>query len=341
MDDEVVLVLTQRLDPHADSVITALEQLGCESVRFNTDEAPGGTEISIRTGADGAWYAKIDVLTSERSVERNQIRAVWWRRPSHFALPSDLSLREREFASGEIEHALHSFLASLDCYWMSKPDRIQVASWKGEQLLRAQRFGFSIPRTVITSSPVEAADFFHACGGSVIFKVMSDPFLGAVSTSWKYPDQEVEPYGTLTTLLTALDFELLESIRLTPCLFQEYIPKCVELRVTIIGREVFAAEIESPDGAPAAVDWRAGGDDLRYQPTVLPEPIARRCIAFMESYGLNFSAMDLVVTPEGDVVFLENNPNGQYLFVENRLPELGITRAVATCLMHGGDTVKD
>ena len=32
--------------------------------------------------------------------------------------------------------------------------------------------------------------------------------------------------------------------------------------------------------------------------------------------GLLYGAFDLIVTPEGEHVFLELNPNGQYLWIE-------------------------
>jgi hypothetical protein len=34
-------------------------------------------------------------------------------------------------------------------------------------------------------------------------------------------------------------------------------------------------------------------------------------------------------------VFVENNPNGQFIFVEHELPELALTDALAACLVRG------
>jgi hypothetical protein len=39
----------------------------------------------------------------------------------------------------------------------------------------------------------------------------------------------------------------------------------------------------------------------------------------MDSFALNFASMDMIVTPEGDFVFLELNPNGQWLWLELEL----------------------
>jgi hypothetical protein len=39
----------------------------------------------------------------------------------------------------------------------------------------------------------------------------------------------------------------------------------------------------------------------------------------MASFGLNFASLDMIVTPDGEFVFLELNPNGQWLWLEYEL----------------------
>ena len=53
----------------------------------------------------------------------------------------------------------------------------------------------------------------------------------------------------------------------------------------------------------------------------------------MKSYGLNYSAMDIIVTPDEDYVFLENNPNGQFLYIQELIPEFNILETVADTLI--------
>jgi len=288
-------------------------------------------------GNDSPFEAKIDVLTSGRTMTADAVRSVWWRRPGSFGLPDDFSLREREFATDEIEHALRSMWASIDCYWMSEPECIRRASWKGEQLLRARRLGFRVPRTLVTTDPDEAQQFFYSCDKHMVFKVMTDHFLGAVKVLEKYPGEEIESYEAMTTLVTESDLDMLDSVRVSPCLFQEYVPKKLELRVTVIGEELFAAEIHSQENDETSVDWRNYDVDIPYRAAKLPGPVAERCLALVRSYGLNFSAIDLIVTPDDHYVFVENNPNGQFIFVEERVPELGMTDALAACLVRGAN----
>lgn len=55
---------------------------------------------------------------------------------------------------------------------------------------------------------------------------------------------------------------------------------------------------------------------MRNEPYELPEPIATAAIELTHGFGLNYSSIDFIVTPQGDHVFLELNPNGQFLWLE-------------------------
>lgn len=121
-------------------------------------------------------------------------------------------------------------------------------------------------------------------------------------------------------------------------MFQEYVPKRVELRVTVIGDDIFAAEIDSQADEQASVDWRRFAMEIPFRQATLPTEVAERCLTLVKSYGLNFSAMDLILTPDGRYVFVENNPNGQFIFVEKLVPELRMTEALAACLIRGANS---
>ncbi|MBO0801513.1 MAG: hypothetical protein J2P25_00340 [Nocardiopsaceae bacterium] len=330
--------MTQTKDAHADDVILALERTGHEAVRINSDEIPADGRISMSWGGDHAPFdASIDVLTSGRMMNAARVRSIWWRRPAGYAFPQDLSPQEREFATDETDHALMSLWASIDCYWISEPERIRQASWKGEQLLRAGRFGFDVPRTLVTTDPDSARRFFYDCGKRMVFKAMSGPFLGAETMSRRHPGEDAVPYQSRTTLVTEGNLGMLDSVRAVPCLFQEHVPKKVELRITVIGEKIFAAEIHSQQNERTALDWRSHSVDIPYRVAELPGPVSEKCLALVKSYGLNFSAIDMIVTPDDRYVFVENNPNGQFIFVENKLPELAMTDELAACLARGSN----
>jgi hypothetical protein len=335
MPKQDIVIVTETIDLHADDMVRVLRGMGHEPIRLNSEDIPLNTSQSFQLdGAD--WHGTIRIQTNGRTIDIDDIRSIWWRRPNAFTLPPDLSEQESAFAKGEIRHALQGLWASLECYWVSFPALIQQASWKMDQLKRAARLGFEVPRTLITTDPDAVRAFYEQCQGRMIYKVMSDPMLAL---------DQVQPSGqtgprraTHTTPITAAQLAMLESIRTAHCQFQEYIPKQVELRVTVIGDQVFAAEIDSQSHPQTSVDWRHYEIKIPYRKATLPADVAERCLRFVRSYQLNFSTLDLILTPDGRYVFLENNPNGQFMFVEKQVPELKMTAALAACLIRGANS---
>ena len=161
-----------------------------------------------------------------------------------------------------------------------------------------------------------------------------------MAEQWKYSQEHPDENflrSIYTTLLREQDLALLDSIRLAPGFFQEYIPKRVELRVTVIGDEIFTAELHSQVHEQTRYDWRHYEVEVPMDEHHLPVEIAEHCLALTKAYGLHFSTSDLIVTPEGRYVFLEMNPNGQFLWVQDRVPTLQMREAMAACLIRGSN----
>lgn len=332
MPENIIVIVTQKFDMHTDDMVRKLYEWGHEPIRLNTDDVPLKTALNfcIRGVSE---QGLIRILTNGKTINCSDIRSIWWRRPSLYGLPPELSAQERRFAQEEITQVLRGLLPS-NCYWMNYPESIRQASWKIGQLKRAIQHGFDVPRTLITSDPAEVRAFYEECNHRMVFKVLTDPYLAADDDDGSLTTS-TDPRVTMTTLVSESELDQLESVRIAPCLFQEYIPKRLELRVTVIGDEIFAAEIDSQSSDQAAVDFRAGILDIPYRMTTLPPMIAEACMAFVRSYHLNFSAMDLILTPDGKYVFLENNPSGQFMWIEKLVPELQMTEALASCLVRG------
>jgi glutathione synthase/RimK-type ligase-like ATP-grasp enzyme len=344
LKQDAIVIVSYSGDRHADALEQRLIDMGEEPFRLDTNELPERLVVSLTFAADGAagWTGRIRHVETDRQLDLDDIRSIWWRRPlPYFGLDPDLDLQEREFAKGELEHTFRSFWQLADGYWMSHPEHIRAASSKLEQLDRARRMGFAAPSTIVTTDPDEIEAFFDEQSGDVIYKVLTDPLLGYSATKQKYPNEQMQaPRETKTTRVTAEMVAQLGGVSLAPCLFQSYVPKAHEIRATVIGDDVFAVEIHSQDDPSTEVDWRAWADAglaIPYKPATLPAELESRCHEFVHSYGLNYGAIDLVCTPEGDHVFLENNPVGQFIWVEMLAPELCMTDAVATCLSRGSN----
>ncbi len=86
---------------------------------------------------------------------------------------------------------------------------------------------------------------------------------------------------------------------------------------------------------PEQVDWRRGlGRGLRFAPAPLPDEFSERILVFMKEMGLRYGAIDAIVRPDGEIVFLEVNPQGTYLWLEREL-NIPITQAIAHSLVDG------
>jgi hypothetical protein len=332
-----ILIVTDVLDAHVDRLMRLLRTEGQDPVRLNASDLPARTAMSY--AMDGSdWTGTLTIHLNGRQIDVAALRSVWWRKPGSYVFGDELTGdQERAFAVEETDHAMRGLWSSLDCYWISHPENIRRAGYKMEQLQRAARLGFEVPRTLVTTDPAAAREFYERCGGQVVYKVLSDPHLALSkrpAEGWSTP---VVSRFVDTTPITAAEVAMLDAVRSVPCQFQEYVPKRTELRVTVIGDEVFTAEILSQQHARSSVDWRRFQADVTFRRGELPDDVAKRCLELTRSYGLNFGAVDLILTPDGRYVFLEINPNGQFLFVQDRLPELPLGEALVACLIRGGN----
>ena len=83
------------------------------------------------------------------------------------------------------------------------------------------------------------------------------------------------------------------------------------------------------------IDWRQGYDyGLKHEAFDLPDGIQAFCRKFLERMHLNFGCFDFIVTPQGGYVFLECNPNGQWLWIEEATG-MRISETIAEALIRG------
>ncbi len=73
-------------------------------------------------------------------------------------------------------------------------------------------------------------------------------------------------------------------------------------------------------------------DHVAYSPFDIPDDLERGLTGLMKTLGLVYGAIDVIRTPDDEFVFLEVNPGGQWLWVEQRT-NLLISAAVADLLV--------
>lgn len=282
-------------DAHATQVQRHLTSMGAAHLLLDTADLPG--RASLSTHQDRGWAATWTV--NEVSHDLGDLRAMWWRRPQPFVLPDGVTNQtDRGFIVDECAAAVAGLWTCLDATWVNDPDRDEAASRKMRQLQVAASLGLRTPRTCMTNDPDRARQFIASEPGDVIYKSFS-----CTPQTWRE-----------TRRVSHGDHELLDLVRLAPVIFQEAIAGGIDLRVTIIGSRVFPAQIRTQD-PDHEFDFRVE-TDAPIIPVVLPTGVQRRLLELMRFFGLHYGAIDLRRDPDGDLVFLEINPAGQWLFVE-------------------------
>lgn len=327
MEQAQIAVITNHLDVHADTVICCLQNLGARVYRINTEEFPYDTKLVIKdTGCGFSGYLK----SSSINLDLKKITSVWYRRPERTLTTDQFNDEQvKKFITNESQATLANLYELTECFWVSHPDMIRKARHKLYQAEVARKLGYKIPRTIVTSDPIQAGNFYKQCNGNVVIKSLS-------GTQLVYNKGEMAAsFGLYTTKLPENFLSEIESIRYCPVYLQEYVPKKIEIRITVVGEKVFSAAIDSQSNPVALDDWkRADYKEIPHTPYDLPKSIEFLCVDLVQSLGLAFGAIDMIVTPQNEYVFIEINPNGQWLWIEEVTGQ-PISRALSDLLIAG------
>ena len=170
-------------------------------------------------------------------------------------------------------------------------------------LILANKIGFLTPDTIITNKRDDIL-LFKEKHKSIISKPILDGtfFEGGTHT-----------YGIYTSMVTD---DVLNKMGeyVFPSIIQKYIEKSIELRIFIIGDDIYTAAIFSQGNENTKIDYRRSNGKFpsRIVPFRLPSRIEDLVRSFMNKSTLNTGSIDLIVTPTNEYYFLEVNPVGQY-----------------------------
>ncbi|WP_439591487.1 MvdC/MvdD family ATP grasp protein [Microbacterium sp.] len=310
----MILIESHGGDDHLAPVRSELELRGHEVVVLDSGRYPVETSIAISYDDDDA--PELSLTIDGTTHDLTTCRAAWWRRSQPFTLdPRLIDADARSFAYTESSEGLEGLRALLKVSWINDPLRDGRAAHKPYQLREARRAGLVTPRTLMTNDPVKARAFVadHA-GERTVYK----SFL-AVEGAWRE-----------TRVLREDEVDRLELVQMAPVIFQEYVEGDVDLRVTVVGDIVQAAAVHS-GRTEYATDYRMALDTVVMEPYALPVSVERSVIRLMRRLGLVYGALDFRVRPNGEHVFFEINPSGQWLFIEEKTG-LPLTRTFVDAL---------
>jgi hypothetical protein len=309
----VILVVSHGDDAHAPPVMEAVARLGRRCALLDLAAVPRQVQASFSAGR-ASNGASLLGLGGER-LEANEIEAVWWRRPRPYVVDEALSPAGAAYATAQVHAALSGLWGSLCAGWMNEPWADERASHKPAQLAAAEAAGLAVPPTLISSVPAEARSFLLELGDR---QVIQKP-LRPVETNWRP-----------TRFITPADRDRLEDLRLAPAILQAYVPG-VDIRVTAAGDRLFATAIDARrTGSPQ--DFRPVYAQAEVTSCQLPAEVERGIRRLLGTLGLRYAALDFRRSDDGQHHFLESNPAGQWLFLEDRTGQ-HITQGVAEALV--------
>jgi glutathione synthase/RimK-type ligase-like ATP-grasp enzyme len=320
----LIVVLSVREDPHASVIGNEFDHRGAPWLLFDPADLPTSAELSTRIGCSGS--AQPLLRLPNRQIDLADVAAVYLRRPGHPRPPEHLSQPESAFVAEETERYVVDLWDSLDVFMFPAPRAVILrAQLRLRQLRLAGDLGFELPDTVVGNDPDRVWQLYRDHGGRLVSKKVGQ---GAFEENRR--GERVLRY---TEPIRPRDLAFFTGIRHCPVIVQEAIPKRLELRVTVVASRVFAAAIYSQDSHHTKHDWRHYDQaTTRIQPWQLPRELEARCVALVRRLDLWYGAIDLILTPDGRYVFLEINPAGQYLWIEDATGQ-PITSAIADLLI--------
>lgn len=290
----MILIITHKTDFTADFVVNKINQREIAYRRLNCEDLLS-SEFNIKFAEEFRYSI----------LGESNYKSVWFRRTR---LPEikGLSKEETVYTLSELDGFFKNLFSILPAKWLSSPAAVYEAENKLLQLKTAQQLGFVIPKTLVTNSKEELKEFYRANNRDIIIKPISQ-------TRISYQENSAFIF---TNSVSQNLMEQIEQFDLTPCIFQTNIPKEYEIRATVIGEEVFAAAVYSQSDEETKVDWRR--KRLKFVEIEMPPEIQNLCVRLLKELNLRFGAIDLIKTPSGEYVFLEINPNGQWVWIENQ-----------------------
>jgi glutathione synthase/RimK-type ligase-like ATP-grasp enzyme len=302
-------------------VADAIRARGWRPIRFDTDRFPREVDLVLELGSGAE--PSLSLRDGDVSADLAAVEAVWYRRFYSARLPDDLEQRYVKYSQQEARTLLGALFACLGAArWVDPIARIHRAHHKLLQLEVAKRAGLTVPATLATNDPEAARRFFDEHEGRVVTKM-----LNSISMAEDGREQMV-----FTSQVSEQDFADIEGLRHCPAVFQELVPKEVELRVAAVGDRLYVASIDASSSEQGAVDWRR---DMKlagaFVADALPEPIAAAVLEVMRTYGLVYGSLDIIRRPDGEHVFLEINAAGEWAWLAT-VVGLPIAEAIADVL---------
>ena len=309
----MIFIFTNKNDIHPTNVIKHLASWGVPVFRLNTECLLTDYQFKWWCDENGCDFY-IRNIKNNLEVYGHEITAVWERRAM---LPKHLPIthRERSINKYNREEA-HGFLSFLryymrDIYSIGSIVEDRPAESKMLQLAVAKSIGARVPDTCYANYKSAFDDLCSRHEELSLKSINNDSIFVDGEKEYVFYSQKCKS--------TDLMKQAPEAFSQTACYLQNYIDKKYELRITVCCNDIVACKIDSQiqGETTGKIDWRQGYDyNLRQEIVEIPDSVKELCLSYLKKMKLNFGCFDFIVTSDDEYIFLECNPNGQWLWIE-------------------------
>jgi len=290
-----------------------------------------GKSFFLVTDVDSILDFKIDkhgfiIYFEGKEIDLSRISSYWYRRGfleirSHkgnlAAYAEDVvSLRNNE-ASSLIE-LIHNYLVRiphLSSIYNSELNRIDV-------FLQAASVGLDIPDYGLFSRKSDLKHF-----KSIHTRIVVKPIKNGISVV-----KHNNLYTNYTELFADSDIKQLDDT-FFPSFFLSYIEKKYEVRTFYFNGKFYSLATFSQSDESTRIDFRKYNTKRpnRIANYILPASIEKKITLLMQKFNLKTGSIDIIVTPDDQFLFLEINPIGQFLNLED-MCNYNLTKMIAEYL---------
>jgi glutathione synthase/RimK-type ligase-like ATP-grasp enzyme len=334
ISDKQVLILTRKFDPEVTRVSIKLLAKGIDSVRLNVEDMSNQTKVRYQVG--DICDPRIEITIGDRKFENHKFPVVWLRDFDSTLMGFDFVDKYNKFANRFCyEQWNDSYKILIDslvtCRWINSPESNIKASNRIMQLSTAKKVGLRTPSTIITNDPNAATGFYRDHDGQIVLKAVHHHGI----------EIEGKVYSMYTHPLTKDNLAKIDDLVYAPCILQERLNKKSELRVTIVGEKVFAAELDTQAIPNCSDDLHRGNiSEIPKETVKLDSTTEKCCLELMRIFGLKFGAFDFILDEKSQPYFLEINPAGDWYWIEHdtKMPITDTMVNLIETLFHGSKT---
>jgi hypothetical protein len=287
-----VLIISNKFDFSSDLIANRLYTSGASYIRLNRDQF---AEYKINLDPVNAIMS-VEIAGQQFLLTETSLKSIFFRAPTFLReIFSEQYTEEQQLGITQWAAFLRALTVFEKVRWVNNPVDTYRAEIKALQLRIARQSGFLVPDTKITNITSKGN------GSMVAIKSIDTAIVSS-------GEQEAFVYTKI------LSDDTLESTHYeAPMFIQEALVPKIDIRVTVIGKELVAIQILGENGIDE--DWRKYQQPVRYEVFDLPDDIRQRCLKLTSKMNLNFGGIDLVLH-NGDYYFIEINPTGEWAWLQ-------------------------